>query len=108
MSKTEKVPIFGIFSPKTILMLRIGLKIRVGRVTGTTHIFYSQKFEGIMLMSSFNYRNYRSQSKCVWGAQYPSGRVIDLRSSVFGSNLARGTVLCPLSLLRCGSIQENV
>ena len=41
MKKTEKVPILGIFSPKTILMFRVGLKkIRVGRETGTTHIFH--------------------------------------------------------------------
>ena len=40
MTKTEKVPILGIFSPKTILMIRIGLKIRVGRPTGTTHTFH--------------------------------------------------------------------
>ena len=31
MTKSEKVPILGIFSPKTILMFRVGLKIRVGR-----------------------------------------------------------------------------
>ena len=37
MTKSEKVPIFGIFSPKTILMFRVGLKNRVGRPTGTTH-----------------------------------------------------------------------
>ena len=41
MTKTEKVPILGTFSPKTILMFRVELKkIRVGRETGTTHIFY--------------------------------------------------------------------
>ena len=39
MTKFEKVPILGIFSPLTILMLRVGLKNRVGRPTGTTHIF---------------------------------------------------------------------
>ena len=32
VTKSEKVPILGIFSPKTILMFRVGLKkIRVGR-----------------------------------------------------------------------------
>ena len=31
MTKSEKVPILGIFSPKTILMFRVGLKkSRVG------------------------------------------------------------------------------
>ena len=41
MTKSEKVPILGIFSPKTILMFRVGLKrIRVGRSTGTTHTFH--------------------------------------------------------------------
>ena len=41
MTKSEKVPILGIFSPKTILMFRVGLKkIRVGRPTGTTHTFH--------------------------------------------------------------------
>ena len=41
VTKSEKVPILGIFSPKTILMFRVGLKkIRVGRQTGTTHIFH--------------------------------------------------------------------
>ena len=40
MTKSEKVPILGFFSPKTILMFRVGLKkIRVGRPTGTTHTF---------------------------------------------------------------------
>ena len=34
MTKSEKVPILGIFSPKTILMFR------VGRPTGTTHTFH--------------------------------------------------------------------
>ena len=41
VTKTEKVPILGIFSPKTILMFRVELKkIRVGRPTGTTHTFH--------------------------------------------------------------------
>ena len=41
MTKAEKVPILGIFSPKTILMFRVGIKkIRVGRPTGTTHTFH--------------------------------------------------------------------
>ena len=40
MTKSEKVPILGIFSPKTILMFREGLKNRVGRPTGTTHTFH--------------------------------------------------------------------
>ena len=41
VTKSEKVPILGIFSPKTILMFRVGLKkIRVGRPTGTTHTFH--------------------------------------------------------------------
>ena len=41
MTKAEKVPIVGIFSPKTILMFRVGLKkIRVGKPTGTTHTFH--------------------------------------------------------------------
>ena len=40
MTKTEKVPILGIFSPNTIFMFRVGLKIRVGRPTGTTHTFH--------------------------------------------------------------------
>ena len=41
MTKSEKVPILGIFSPKTILMFRVGLKnIRVGRPTATTHTFH--------------------------------------------------------------------
>ena len=41
MTKSERVPILGIFSPKTILMFRVGLKkIRVGRPTGTTHTFH--------------------------------------------------------------------
>ena len=41
MTKSEKVPILGIFSPKTILMFRVGLKtIMVGRPTGTTHTFH--------------------------------------------------------------------
>ena len=32
MTKSEKVPILGIVSPKTILMFRVGLKkVRVGR-----------------------------------------------------------------------------
>ena len=35
------MPILGIFSPKTILMFRVGLKKdRVGRPTGTTHTFH--------------------------------------------------------------------
>ena len=41
MTKSEKVPILGIFSLKTILMFRVGLKKnRVGRPTGTTHTFH--------------------------------------------------------------------
>ena len=41
MTKTEKVPILGIFSPMINLMFRVGLKkIRVGRPTGTTHTFH--------------------------------------------------------------------
>ena len=41
VTKSEKVPILGIFSPKTILMFRVGLKkIRGGRPTGTTHTFH--------------------------------------------------------------------
>ena len=41
MTKSEKVPILVFFSPKTILMFRVGLKkIRVGRPTGTTHTFH--------------------------------------------------------------------
>ena len=39
MTKTEKVPILGIFSPKTILMFMVGLN-KLGRETGTTHIFH--------------------------------------------------------------------
>ena len=50
MTKSEKVPILGIFSPKTILMFRVGLKkIRVGRPTGTAHIFH------LSLSSDSNY-----------------------------------------------------
>ena len=40
MTKSEKVPILGIFSPKTILMFRVGLKNRVGRPAGTIHAFH--------------------------------------------------------------------
>ena len=41
MTKSEKVPILGIFSLKTILMFRVGLKkIWVGRPKGTTHTFH--------------------------------------------------------------------
>ena len=41
MTKSEKVPILGIFSPKTILMFRVGLKkFRIGRPTGTTQTFH--------------------------------------------------------------------
>ena len=40
MTKSEKVPIVGIFSPKTILMFRVGLKkIRVGRQQ-EPHIYF--------------------------------------------------------------------
>ena len=41
VTKSEKVPILGTFSPKTILMFMVGLKkIRVGKPTGTTHTFH--------------------------------------------------------------------
>ena len=41
MTKSDKVPILGIFSPKTILMFRVGFKKnREGRPTGTTHTFH--------------------------------------------------------------------
>ena len=41
MKKSEKVPILSIFSPKTILMFRVGFKKnRVVRPTGTTHTFH--------------------------------------------------------------------
>ena len=40
MTKSEKVPILGIFFPKTILMFRVGLKNRVDRPTGTAHTFH--------------------------------------------------------------------
>ena len=41
MTKSENVPILGIFSPKTLLMFRVrAKKIRVGRPTGTTHTFH--------------------------------------------------------------------
>ena len=40
VTKSEKVPILGIISPKTIFMFRVGLKNRVGRPTGTTHTFH--------------------------------------------------------------------
>ena len=40
MTKSEKVPILGIFSPKTILMFRVGLKNLGRKATGTTHTFH--------------------------------------------------------------------
>ena len=39
MTKSEKVPILGYFSPKTILMFRVGLKNRVGRQQ-EPHIYF--------------------------------------------------------------------
>ena len=43
MTKSENVPILGIFSPKTILMFRVGLKkIRVSRQQ-EPHIYISFK-----------------------------------------------------------------
>ena len=39
MTKSAKVPILGIFSPKTILMFRVGGKIRVGRQQ-EPHIYF--------------------------------------------------------------------
>ena len=40
MTKTEKIPVLGISSPKTILMFRVGLKKKVGREMGITHTFH--------------------------------------------------------------------
>ena len=42
MTKSEKVPILGIFSPKTILMFRVGLK-KIGYVGNRNHIYISFK-----------------------------------------------------------------
>ena len=40
MTKSEKVPVLGIFSPKTIFMFRVGLK-KLGLVgNGTTQTFH--------------------------------------------------------------------
>ena len=44
MTKSEKVPILGFISPKTILMLRIGLKNRVGN-RNHTYISFKPYFE---------------------------------------------------------------
>ena len=49
MTKSEKVSLLGIFSPKTILMFRVGLKKRVGRPTGTTHISFKPLYSEIVL-----------------------------------------------------------
>ena len=42
MKKSEKVPILGIFSPKTILMFRVGLK-KLGEVGNRNHTYISFK-----------------------------------------------------------------
>ena len=42
MTKSEKVPILGIFSPKTILMFRVGLK-ELGKVGNRNHKYISFK-----------------------------------------------------------------
>ena len=42
MTKSEKVPILGIFSPKTILMFRVGLK-KLGLVGNRNHTYISFK-----------------------------------------------------------------
>ena len=61
MTKSEKVPILGIFSPQTILMFRVGLKNRTGRQQ-EPHIYFinsSVKFPGkwksiFFLLQSFS------------------------------------------------------
>ena len=46
MTKSEKSAHFRYLFPKTILMIRVGLKkIRVGRPTGTTHTFHLSLIE---------------------------------------------------------------
>ena len=42
MTKSEKMPILGIFSPKTILMFRVGLK-KLGQVINRNHTYISFK-----------------------------------------------------------------
>ena len=42
MTKSEKVPILGIFSPKAILMFRVGLKT-IGSVGNRNHTYISFK-----------------------------------------------------------------
>ena len=42
MTKSEKVPIIGIFSPKTILKFRVGLK-KLGKVGNRNNIYISFK-----------------------------------------------------------------
>ena len=42
MTNSEKVPILGIFSPKTILMFRVGLK-KLGYVGNRNHTYISFK-----------------------------------------------------------------
>ena len=42
MTKSEKGPIFGIFSPKTILMFRVGAK-KLGQVGNRNHTYISFK-----------------------------------------------------------------
>ena len=45
------MPILGIFSPKTILIFRVGLgKIRVGRPTGTTHTFHLSLIQHLLFV----------------------------------------------------------
>ena len=42
MTKSEKVPILGFFSPMTILMFRVGLK-KIGQVGNRNHTYISFK-----------------------------------------------------------------
>ena len=48
MTKSEKVPILGIFSQKTILMLRVGLKKRVGRQQ-EPHIYFIKAYVALCI-----------------------------------------------------------
>ena len=60
MTKIEKVPILGIFSPKTILMFRVGLKkIRVGRQQ-ESHIYFIYALWKIPFNSLKWFKRYKS------------------------------------------------
>ena len=59
MTKSEKVPILGIFSAKTILMFRVGLK-KLGYVGNRNHTYISFKpKENLKLSQMFKHMDTR-------------------------------------------------